>query len=441
MKRSTQRSDGQRVRDVLKAITRTLSFREIRQVLHETKRESRRRRSLPAPLTVLLVILMGLFRRTSYVNLMGKIQGTTWARHWKNGRIPAPTSLSQARDRVGIEPLRLLYERIVAAILARYPGMVFHGRRVFGLDGATCKTADTKANHKRFGRPGASRGRAAYPQLRIAALVDIGTRIVSAMRFGPYKTSEIALTWLLLPILKPSSLVLMDRYFCAYDLLWEIWSNQGSDFIVRMPVNIKPRILYRIGRGDYLVEVKIPRYYRKSRPDMPRTWRLRMVTYRPAGAKETIRLLSTLTEHQSIAGVELAALYRDRWDVETCIDEIKTHLCDCATVNRAVVFRSKTPERVEQELYGLLIAYNSVRNVMADVAQANGEEALRLSFVGALERIRECLRDLALSRMTRHECLENMRQAIARVHVPKRSKRHFPRAVKIKMSKYRLKRS
>lgn len=440
MKRSIQRSTGQSEAEVLKAVTRSLSFREIKQVLRETRRESVRLRCLPAHLTVLLVILMGYFRRVSYENLMEKFRGTTWTRTcWKKGKHPASTSLSQARDRVGLEPFQILFERIVSGILSRFSGLVFHGRRVFGLDGSTCKTADTKENHKKFGRPGASRGRAAYPQLRVATLVDIGTRIVSAMKYGPYITSEIALAWLLLPFLPQSSLVLMDRYFYAYDLLWEIWHEQKRDFVVRMPCKIKPKVLYRIGRGDYIVEVSIPRYYRKDRPDMPKTWRLRMTTYRPLHGKETIRLLSTLTDHDAIKCEEIAALYHDRWDVETCIDEIKTHLCDCATVNRAVVFRSKTPERVEQELYGLLLAYNSIRNVMVDVAEETGGDALRLSFTAALERLRECLRDMVLSRLAPADRVRFMRESIGRSVVPKRSNRHFPRVVKIKMSKYLLK--
>lgn len=192
---------------------------------------------------------------------------------------------------------------------------------------------------------------------------------------------------------------------------------------------------------------------------------MRQITCRPEGGEEDIRLFTTLLDPGEISKDELARLYHDRWEEETIMDEIKTHLCDCATVNRAVTFRSKTPDRVEQELYGMLIAYDAVRKTMAEAARTvqdpsacgelpsagSGPELVegsrgevsprRLSFTASLERIREAVRDmmqLPTSRLPARYA--RMLKAIARARVPERPGRHYPRAVKIKMSSYPLKR-
>ncbi len=440
MDRSIGRSVWGDEDEVLEAITRTLSFGEIERALQASGRGTKRRRRLPNALTFVLVVLMGFFRRTSYVNLMEKFAGTTWtAMWWPDGRPPATTSLSHARDRLGVDVFLRLFEECAGRIIDRFAGFEFHGRRVFGIDGTTAKTPDTRKNREWYGLPGASRGRAAYPQMRVATLVDVGTRVVRAVRHDAYRVGEITLAWDLLPRLAKGALVLLDRHFFAFEFLWEIATTHACDFVVRIGRNIKPKVRYRLERGDCLVDVRVPRHVRRLRPDMPKTWRMRLIAYRPKGAKETIRLLTPLCDHEAIPSAEIAALYHDRWDVETCIDELKTHQCDCATVNRAVLFRSKTPQRVEQELYGLLLAYNSVRNVMAEVAEEKGISPLRLSFTTTLERVRECMRDIVLCRRPTGLRIRLMRNAIGRVLVPRRPDRKFPRAVKIKMSAYPLK--
>ena len=144
----------------------------------------------------------------------------------------------------------------------------------------------------------------------------------------------------------------------------------------------------------------------------------------------------------TIAGRALAELYHERWEEEGAFDEVKTHLCDCTQVNRPVMFRSKTPERVEQELYGLFIAHNAVRMIMARAAALLPICCLRLSYTATIERIREATRDMMRTRtVLLRERYDEMLQAITRSKVPKRPDRHNPRAVKMKMSRYPLKRT
>ena len=183
------------------------------------------------------------------------------------------------------------------------------------------------------------------------------------------------------------------------------------------------------------------RALRRARPDLPASWLLREITYQPPRGAETVRLFTTLLLAEEIGRDELIELYPDRWEEETGYDEMKTHLCGCTTVNRPVVLRSKRPQRIEQELYGLLIAYNAVRVTIAQAADVAQCPPRRVSFTSALERIREAVRDMmqaATSRLMQRYA--RLLIAITRVLVPLRPGRTNPREVKVKMSGYPLKR-
>jgi hypothetical protein len=423
---------------VVEAIAKEIRPEWIQETLRECGRESLRTRLLPAPFVVWFVILLGLFRRISYSNLVWKLKDSWWTRqHWPDDP-PSTTAVTSARDRLGIEPMKKLYERSAREWIASSAGLVFHTRRVFAIDGSTYKTPDSVENDLGFGRPGASRGHTAYPQMRAVTLTDVGTRIRLAERHGPYRNSEISLARQLLPDIPLGSLVLLDRGFRAYDFIWDL-HRRGSDFLLRIPDNIRPRLIRRLGSGDAIVEVDIPRHYRTERPDMPKTWILRMISYHPEGSSATIRLFTTLQDPQ-VPKEGLASLYHDRWEEETVTDEFKTHLCGCATVNHAVVFRSQKPERVEQEWYGLLIAHNAVRKTMVSAASLVNSSPRRLSFTGALERLREATYEMMrLLTAFLRDRYRRLLQSIARLLVPERHDRKNPRCVKIKMSKYNLK--
>ncbi len=425
----------------VESLAKELRQEWVEDALRATGRESIRVRLLPATLTVWLVILMGLFRRTSYVNLLEKLHGTWWTRErWSSEKPPCSRAVTKARDRIGVEPMEMLFKRATSEWLAQTRGLVVRGFRVQSFDGSTMKTPDTPKNSRRFGRPGSSRGRAAYPQLRIVALADVGTRIIGAARWSRYRKAEIDLARDLASEVAPGTLILLDSGLFAYDLLWGIHAR-GASFVARLGDQAKPKVVRQLGPGDVIVEVMSRSYHRKRQPGMPRKWTLRMITYRPEGADEDIRLLTDLMPESGFTHDELADLYHDRWEDETIFDEVKTHLCECATVNRPVVFRSKSPDRVVQELWGMLVAYNAIRKIMHEAAQRKELDPRRVSFTSATERVREATYEmmrLPTARLAGR--YGQMLIAIARVVVPKRPGRSFPRAVKVKMSSYPLKR-
>ena len=432
-------------RFALEALSGVLHQEWIRDAIAVCGHRAERVRQLPVRLTLWVVILLGLFRRHSYVNLLGMLFETGRARRLWAGRggPPSSSALSKARDRLGVAPLKHLFEKSARQWTAAVEGLYFHGRRVFAVDGSTLRLPDTPSIEALFGRPGSSRGRTSYPQLRLVSLRDAATRICRAVRFGPYGKGEITLAQELLQDVESGSLLLVDRNFPAYEFLWDLHQG-GADFVVRLKRHMKFEVVEEIAPGDEIVRVHLPRHLRRTRPDLPVAWLLRHITYRPAGSREEIQLLTTLLLVEEISGDEIASLYPVRWEEETGYDEFKTHLCVTTTITQPTSLRSKTPERIEQELYGLLIAYNALRATMALAATRaqtkHPHPALRVSFIHALERLREATRDMMQAATTRLvERYEHLLDAIARILVPLRPGRHYPRAVKRKMSNYPLK--
>lgn len=416
----------------------------VHEAISSCGRGSRRVRQLPAQLAVWIVILMGLFRRHSYVNLLGMLFEAGRARRlWAGkGAPPCTSALTKARDRLGVEPLRNLFEKSAREWTGSTDGLFFHGRRVFALDGSSVRVPDTAENDAFFGRPPASRGHTSYPQLRIVTLRDVGTRLCRGVSVGPWRQAELRLAQKLLHSLDSGSLVLMDRGFISYAFMWDLYQG-GADFVLRVKEQARIEIVHEHGSGDAIVCVRPHRDVRGRRPDVPKEWYLRRIIYRPPGGTQDIHLLTTLCLAEEIPDWQIAALYPERWEEETGYDELKTHLCNITTITQPTALRSKTPKRIVQEAYGLLIAYNALRATMALAAPraelTDPAPARRVSFVHALERLRETVRDMMQAATTRLlERFECLLEALARVTVPHRPGRTCPRAVKRKMSNYPL---
>lgn len=422
----------------VEALSEVLDPAWIEEVLRESGRVSRRERRLPAPLAVWLVVLLALFRRHSYVNLLHMLADSLWARrHWPEGSPPSSSALTQARDRLGPDPVRRLFDRSAEAFLQQVPGLRLAGLRLMAMDGSTGRTPDCVANETHFGRPPSSRGRSAYPMMRMVTLLDVGARLTVGLRFGPYRTGEMALAKTLLDRVPSDAILLLDRNFAAYEFLWDLRHRRGAHFVVRVKRNMKARTIRRISPDERIVRIRFHSSLTHRRPDIAPTWILREVIYRPTPGHEGIRVFTSLLEPTQVSAEQIAAAYGERWQQETAFDETKTHLLDLSTVNRAVLFRSMTPERVAQELYGVFIAHNLVRMLLHRAAPKAATSPLRLSFVVALERVREAVRDMmALDTPRLPERYGRLLGALARVVVPLRPGRSNPREVRIKMSPY-----
>lgn len=412
----------------------------IQEALRATGRQTKRTRKLTAPFMVWLMIGLGLYRNLSIqnmVNRLGNILGV--GSLWEGGEAPAFSSVVEARDRLGCGPLRYLIDTFRAWVLQKYQqAMSWKGLLVLALDGSTFKVPDSDENRRRFGLPRASRGRAAFPQMRAVFLVSTKLHFVLDALFAPYRRGEMAPALRMLGSIPKDSLVLLDRYFGSWQLLWGI-RQRGGHFLPRLRKStMRGKRIARLGRGDYLVEMKIHRGARAQCPALPKKILVREITARIGST--WYRFLTSVLDSSAYPAAELVKLYHERWEEELVLDTIKTHRCQATTVNRPVIFRSTRSGRVLQEAYGLVLAYNLIRALMTEAAQRRNLPPLRISFVDSLERIRSAALLMAAAPAGMLTTIfDDLMESIARCILPPRRDRKFPRAVCVKMSKYPLK--
>jgi hypothetical protein len=253
------------------------------------------------------------------------------------------------------------------------------------LDGSTLDVADEKANDEAFGRPGASRGKSAYPQIRFVSMVENGTHVLFGTQLGVYGTGEISLAKGVIPWLRPGMLCLADRQFFGYEL-WNQARSTGADLLWRIKKNLRLTCEKRLGDGSYLSHIYPSP---KDRRHKTNGVRVRVIEYRlegVAGAEPIYRLMTTIIDSEKAPAEELAALYHERWEIETALDELKTHLRGAR-----IVLRSKTPDLVRQEFYGLLMGHFAIRGLMHEAALKADLDPDRLSFIHAVRVVRRKL--------------------------------------------------
>jgi hypothetical protein len=413
----------------------------VEAALTEAEAWHKRKRLLPAPLMVWFTTMLVLFRDLSIPDVFKVlVSALRRARPGLRLRQVTPEALCHARARLGWKPLQALFQRIAEAFA---PPPTFRELFVWGVDGATFKVPDTEANEAFFGRPAASRGQTAFPQVGGAFLVATETHHISAASFGPCGEPERPQAEALLEHLGPEDLVLMDRGFAA-GWLFECFLARKVHFLCRIPANWQCMVVRVLGPGDYLVKVNTqapsPEARALGRKSKRGTLLLRMIQYQ-VGKSPCSRVLTDLLDSEGYPARELAALYHERWECELVYDECKNHL---ATVTHGALhtpFRSKSPDGVLQEAYGLLVAYNLVRSLMTEAGRLHDIRPREISFVQTLRVIRLALpRFQGASPAQLRHLTRQLYQDIAdcRLDRPRRP-RSYPRKVKVKMSNFQVK--
>jgi len=374
----------------LGVIARAVPPDRVRQILAETGKASERERDLPAQVMVYYAIALALYMGSSTREVLRcLLEGLRWLWGAEAVKVAGRSGISQARSRLGEAPLRRLYEVVVQPIATRATrGAWYRGWRLVSLDGSCLDVADT-ADNAEFSGPGASRGESAFPQLRFVALVENGTHVLFGARLGRYADGETTLARAVLATLRPGMLCLADRQFFGY-ALWQAAASAGADLLWRGKHNLRLPREAVLADGSYLTTI-----YPSDKDRRHRTGgiRVRVVEYRLAGIAEAeplYRLLTTLLDPAQAPAAELAALYHERWEIEGALAELKTQLRGAR-----VVLRSKTPELVRQEVWGLLLAHFAVRGLMHEAALKADEDPDRLSFLHAVRVVRRKLPQFA----------------------------------------------
>ena len=382
-------SSGGRIAEHLSIgiLARTYPRERIKQILQELGLESKRVRDLPAEVLVYYVIALGLFMAVSTGEVLRcLVEGLQWLGGQSALKLAGKAAISQARSRLGAAPLKALWQQSVQLLgLEEQAGCFYRGLRLVAMDGSTLDVPDTEENRAYFGRQKSSRGQAAFPQLRFVSLCECGPHAIFALRMGPYRTHESSLAQELIGELKPGMLCLADRLYANFSL-WQKAAESGAALLWRTRSNAKLPLEQVLSDGSYLSRIyPSEKAQRQKRDGLV----VRVIEYELEGveaAEPLYRLITTLLESSEAPAEELAGLYPQRWEIETVLDEFKTHLR-----GGQVVLRSKTPQLIEQEFYGMMLAHRAVRTLMNEAAQYQHIDPDRLSFSHSLRVIRRKL--------------------------------------------------
>ena len=382
--------DGARITDYISlgVVTKTFGPDKIRKVLAETGRESVRERALPAHVAMYYSIALALYMQVSCKEVLRcLLEGLQWlSKPGASLRVAGKSGISQARGRLGVEPVKRLHDETVAPLASKSTrGAWYREWRLVSLDGSTLDVTDTKANEEAFGRPGASRGASAYPQIRFVSLVENGTHVLFGSRMGDYQTGEVSLAKEAFGSLKSGMLCLADRNFFGFEL-WRQAQATGAELLWRVKKNVRLVAETRLADGSYLAKIYPSE---KGRRNKRNGVVVRVIEYMLPGvpdAEEVYRLVTTILDPEKARAKELAPLYHERWEIENALDELKTHLR-----GSKIVLRSKTPELVRQEFYGLMMAHFAVRGLMHEAALKADIDPDELSFVHSVRVVRRKL--------------------------------------------------
>jgi hypothetical protein len=378
-------------------LTRAFPPELVDRVVAGSGRTQQRNRLLPARVVVYYALAMCVFAGQGYEEVMRLlVGGLSWLQGWRSEwTVPSTAAIAKARARLGPEPLAALFAEVARPLaVPATRGAWYRGLRVVAIDGMCLDVPDTADNDAAFGRPGSGRGegRGAFPQVRVVGLAECGTHAIFAARIGGYRVAELALARELLGALRAGMLVLADRAFLSVEL-WAAAVASGADLLWRVPANRILPVDQVLPDGSYLSWLTP---YRGSAParrgQAPLRVRVLEYTLDQAGSAsgEVYRLVTTLLDPDTAPAGELAALYAQRWEIETAIDELKTH-----QRGPRLVLRSRYPDGVLQEVWGFLLVHWAIRELMHTAALDGDIDPDRVSFTPALRLVRRQVTDQA----------------------------------------------
>lgn len=427
-----------RILDRLAGLEQVIKPTVIQQVLRETGRINARACKLTHEVMLWVILAMGIFTNLPIRQVF---------KHARRGRVgektPQRSSLCVGRQRLGIEPVLQLFERIVHPLATPEVAAAFyHGMHLFGIDGSVYNLPDTPRNAAYFGRPsGGDRGEGAFPQLRKLSLVELGTHVEVAFKVGPYWCSEQAMVPALLAAVLAGALLLWDRNFFSFQL-WRTLISRKIHVLARIQRGLILEPIRTLADGSYLAKIYAKAYDRQKDRNgiVVRVMKYTLDDPQRTGHGEEHTLMTDLLDEKLYPAREVIPLYHERWEHELTYDEQKVHQ-DPPRVSKPAHLRSESPEGVVQELYALSLSHFVVRSLMFTAAQRAGVDVDRLSFTGCYQvlqcRLPECDSRRGLSFAAWCEAL--LRE-LSREQIPPRRNRINPRVIKRKLAKWPKKR-
>lgn len=423
--------------DRLEGLRKVIPPEVIEQALLQTGRGKQKACRLSHPVMLWMVLAMGVLTHLPIRQIFKH------ARRMRSGeKTPSRSNLCEARQRLGVEPVRQVFDLVVRPLATpQTPGAFYKGLRPMGIDGTVQDVPDTPANAAHFGRSSGGRGEGAFPQVRKVSLVELGTHVEVALAIGGWHDSEQKLVSRLFDKIPADALLIEDRGFFSYEH-WKTLDSQGKKLLLRVKSNMLLRPIQRLSDGSFLAKIYPSPYARdKDRDGIV----VRVIEYtlddpQRTGHGQKHRLLTNLFDHETYPAPELACYYHERWEAELVFDEQKTHQ-DPRRPGKPAQLRSHTPAGVEQELYALSLGHFVVRALMLEAAKEDELDVDRLSFTGCLRILQARLPECDSSTPIRLEhWYRLLLEEMAQERIEPRRNRVNPRVVKRKMSKWHKKR-
>lgn len=379
----------------------------LEEVINATGCREKRKRLLPAHVMIRYVIAMGLYFDESYEEVMRLLVGNlqmmgSWVDDWQ---VPTSPAITKARTRLGPAPMAELFDRAAVPLATSgTKGAWLARRRLMAIDGTSFDVADTPDNAERFGRLGSGPKASAFPKMQVTALAECATHAIVAAEFGSCRTGERSQAVQLAGALESDMLVLADSGFYSWDL-WHAYTATGADLAWRIGASVSLASIRWLPDGSYLALIftsglraaqrqTLQAQAKAGQPIDDQLARVvRVVEYdvpdrNPDG--DLIVVITTVLDPYDLPAADLAAAYQQRWEEESALDEIKTDLRGAGAI-----LRSQTPDLVEQQMWGLLLAHYAVRALICDAADEAGYDPDQLSFLRTVRVVRRQVTDQA----------------------------------------------
>lgn len=416
--------------------TQNIPVEWIESALTLSEQATIRRRRLPSDQVLWLVIGMALFRNEPIHEVARRLN--ICAQGLANDTLIAKSGVTNARKRLGVEPVEWLYRKTAQHWgLERYPEDTWEDLQVFALDGAVLRTPDTPELRDHFGSGNTSTERQTpYPMMRLVSLMNVRSHIMVDAQISPYRKGEVPQAEKLIPNLPEHSVTLMDKGFWSANLLLSLTQDKANrHWVIPARKGLVFKEVQRYNANDCLVEMKVSPQARKKNPGLPETWQVRAVSYRIKGVEKTVY---TSLPYEQYPTQVVTQLYHERWEIELGYRDIKSSM-----QHNALTLRSKKVELVEQEVWGMLLAYNLVRREASQAAVSYGKAPNQISFKAAFQYIAVQLIVMAdaLSPGKTGARLRELRGGVASLIIENRPRPSRPRTVKMSKTRYPVNRN
>lgn len=410
------------------SLSEVLSPELLSECLERSGTVTVRKRRLPLEMMLWSVVGMALYRHLPMSQLVNQLDILL------PGKRPfvAPSAVVQARQRLGEAPVREVFEQTQSLWHDATPHPHWCGLRLLGVDGVVWRTPDTPENSAAFARTCNRQGEASYPQVRMVCQMELTRHLLTAAAFDSVAENEMTLAAGLIDKTPDHSLSLFDKGFYSLGLLHQ-WHSTGTErhWLVPLKKGTQYRVIEKLCSGNALVELNTSPQARKKWPGLPQTLQARLLSKTIKGKR--VQILTSMIDARRYPSADIVDLYTYRWEIELGYREMKQHL-----LHNRLTLRSKLPEMVRQELWGVVLAYNLLRFQMAQMAYSlKGIEPNQLSFTLAAAFLIKQLTILpALSPGRIPEVIRDITDMAPAFVLPHRRERSYPRAVKKRPQKY-----